>query len=266
MIKVRFGRGKENASLHPLSEKEIQKKLYGAFTGSIKTTSEETPAAEPRWARETPPPKERVAIKKPSSFPWKKVGLALVEIAEAVGGTIKRLLPKLSTKWSIGAGIVIALFLGIHTLNIYRATAMKNPKLVAVPPRASEAPAGPNETRPETEAGPSSAPVLSRASRRTRTLSQKSPLGIAHAPAPKKPYVIQVATYAAPWDAQRLSDQMTQAGFQSFVQSATRSGGRTFYLVFLGRYGTSQEAEAQIKEFRNKSIAKDFPDSFVRVL
>ncbi len=265
MIKVRFGRRKEDAGLHPLSEKEIQKKLYGAFTGSIKTTAEETPAAEPRWAGEAPPPKERVAIRKPSSFPWKKVGLALVEIAEAVGGTIKRLLPKLSANWSIGAGIVIALFLGIHTLNIYRATAMKNPKLVAVPPRASEAPAAPKETRPETEAGPS-APVVSPASRKIRTRSQKSSLSITHTPAPKKHYVIQVATYANPGDAQRLSDQMTQAGFQSFVQSATRSGGRTFYLVFLGQYGTSQEAEVQLKEFRNQSLAKDFPDSFIRVL
>lgn len=259
MIKVRFGRRKEDAGLHPLSEKEIQKKLYGAYSESIKAPVEEQPpAAEPRWAGEAPA-KERVAIKKPSSFPWKKIASALIEILDAVGGTLKRFLPKLSTKWSMGTGILIALFLSIHALNLYRAQAMRNPTSNPVAPKNL------SEPRPEPETQPS-APPFSRSPRRILTAAQKSPLPSASLPAPKKSYVIQVATYANSGDAERLSDQMTQAGFQSFVQFATRSGGRTFYLVFLGRYGTSQEAEARLKEFRNQSIAQDFPDSFIRIL
>ncbi len=265
MIKIRLGRRRDDSSLRPLSEKEIQKRLYGSFFEET-TKTQEPPPVEPAWNEpvrkaQKDEPRVSVTVKKPAApprlkpsfkFPWKEIASVLSEVASALMGTARRFLPKISNKWVIGVAIVVALFAGIHVLNIYRANAMKAPKISAAEPMPTAAVSFPEEPL-EGVSEPPDSPL-------------EPPTPAAPKVQVKKPYVVQVATYANQRDAERLTDQISGSGFSAFVYTSGRPGGKTFYLVCLGRFETFQEAQAQFKSFKDKSLAKDFPDSFVRVL
>jgi len=235
MIKVRIGRESQE-SLRPLTEKEIQKKLYGAYAESVPLEEERV---EPkRLDLRGPKEKKKIA--------WRKLLAPAGKIVSFIWKAAKRV-EKIPARWGVGFFSVVLVFLAIHALNAYRTQAMKVPR-----PAPEAAPLEPvvSEAREEINLPP---PVL-------------KPVAAIPLKPPKKPYAIQVATYAAQRDAQRLAEQMKEAGFSAFIQPSSRPNGKTFYLVFLGRFATFREAEAKFKEFHRNPLAGDFEDSFIRML
>lgn len=250
LMKLRIGRKRDEASLRPLTEKEIQKRLYGAYQeeGGLKEEIESI-LAEPRR-------KEKGFVfspEKKASFrrAWQK---GVSSFAKAFAGFAKfsaKFLQKTASGWGAGILIVALLFLGIHVLNGYRVKAMK-----ASRPQKQQPPA---QTR-FVEAGSGEVPA------------SVAPLPTVQAPppppppSPRKPYVIQVCTYANQTDAEGLAEKMRAANLPAFVEPMGRTNGKTFYPVFLGRFETFREAQAKLKEFRGRPVSGDFQDSFIRTL
>lgn len=80
-------------------------------------------------------------------------------------------------------------------------------------------------------------------------------------------YVIQVATYAVLEDANRVIQNIKQAGFNAFLKKQVRnSTGHAFYPVFLGRFESSALAQQALNRFRKSSVARPYQDSFIRTL
>jgi len=273
MIKSIPGERKTEDSLRPLTEREIQQKLYGSYfpeqTAVKEIGKEETP--ETSWKKrplfETSQKRRsltlpRIAVK----FPWAAVLSLIRRALSRFWSLAKFLFPKVATGWGAGILIVVAVFLGIHSLNAYRATAMKNSKVLSRPdaPRKREVqrprreikqgvPAVVTPAWPANMAPPTPQIQAPRMPEPTSALADKS-------------YVVQVCTYGREEDARRLVKQLTQTNLRAFFQPFQRPNGRTFYLVFLGRFKSFSEARAKLKDFQGKPVAKDFPDSFVRNL
>lgn len=262
MIKVRRGKGGEE-SLRPLTEKDIQKKLYGAYSESIEVQEkpEETKwfphsqknkrkATLPHWKISLPP------------LPWKKFISVFWSGLRSILNFSILLLGKIPTRLGIGFFSIIVIFLAVHALNAYRTAAMKAPA-----PSLAEQEVQPvvNEAQEEPEPGRVGTPPAVTAPIITQKAVKKFPVSTG-ASIGRKPYVIQVATYANSNDAERLAQELKEARFVAFVQPFNRQNGKTFYLVFLGRFKSFQEAEAKYKEFHEKPVAKNFKDSFIRML
>ena len=272
VMRLRIGRKKNEGSLRPLTEKEIQKKLYGAFQeeneGSLKDEIESILAEPPRRKEKKVvfgPPK-KISFSFPS-FPWKKVFSILWKGLGALLKFSRSLLAKTATGWGLGLLIVALLFLAIHVLNVYRAKAMKAPRPAAVrsEPLPRRRPSHPVVERREV---PSEASEEAPVKKETPIVAEPAPPPPVR-PAPPssdKPYVIQVCTYASQMDAERLTEKMKAAGLPAFSKSMGRANGKIFYPVFLGRFETFPEAQARLKEFRQKQVSKDFQDSFIRTL
>lgn len=148
----------------------------------------------------------------------------------------------------ISGAVLASLMFGIHHLNSSREQAMKShrpaPPVVEAPPMTIvEEP--PQAVVPEK-------PVLSAPSARETEEDL--------------PYVIQAATYASSKDAEDLMSRFQQEGLNAFVKPLKRSGGKTYYCVFLGRFKDYRDAEAKLSEFKKKTSAQPFQDAFVRTL
>lgn len=266
-MKVHLGKKRESDSLRPLSEKEIQKKLYGDYY-------EETVLKE-RIDSEFVDPLRKARVEAPSSlpkkmgvyFPWEKTFSVLAPAGQFIWSLVGGLLGRKNLGW-VSAGVgVLALFLGVHFLNLYRTTAMKNPAKPinrAVEIKKEEPPL-PEKTSPALE-GES---VL--------VLTPPTPAANPPAPPPPAPppvldqpqekiFVVQVCTYARKEDADRLAEKMSQSGFPAFVRAFHRESGKTFYPVFLGASKTYRDAQAKLEEFRTHPISQDFQDIFIRSL
>lgn len=252
MMKVRLGRSKEGVSLRPLTEKEIQQRLYGKYAqgeSGLKERMEEAEFLNPSRKEKTfildPEVKiPSVSLSKVwSSIPWREVSSLLLKGFQALGAFLGTFFQKAATGWGVSILVVVSLFLAIHALNSYRATAMKISRPV---PRV--------EALPEV-AAPFPVPAV------------KPPVPNNVPPTPvEKPYVVQVCSYDRPSDAERLVEEMVGANLPAFAQPLRRTSGKVFYPVFLGRFETPQEAQSALREFLKKPIAKDFSDSFVRSL
>lgn len=269
MIKVHLGRKKSEEGLRPLSEKEIQHRLYGAYQQG------------------EPPLKERIEAEfldplrkeKPFSFPggstskaspsgsWKNGAKTFGRGILGTGGFLRSAVGRVGGKgvrWLILVVAAAILFLGVYALNLYRTEAMKNAKPPVSPPQ---------RVRPLRI----TAVKLSPAESPKEVAQQELPV-VPEAPAPErvetpalalpeeKPYVVQICTYAREGDARELVGRMVEAGLSAFVKPLKRGNGKTFYPVFLGRYRTQQEAQQKLQEFRRQPMARDFPDIFVRSL
>ncbi len=294
MIKVRFGKRKRDEMLRPLSEKEIQEKLYGAFhveedsrdegnSRGFQALLEERPvkvAERPSGAIIAPPKREKASFR---SF-WSKLSPILSKIFKFVWNVLKAFLTalwnfgkvlfkKLTTRWGASILAVTLLFVAIQSLNAYRAGAMK------AAPKTSFGIAAPRKTvsTPALSSGTSSSKQTSLNSQETvlRPVSESTGPEVGSAvgrnepptiPSFLKPYVIQICSYAREEDADRLTRQMTDSRWPAFYQQVDRASGKAFYLVFLGRFETFREAQSKLDEFRKDPIAKDFADSFVRSL
>ena len=295
MMKVRLGNKKEKSSLRPLTEKEIQKKLYGTLLDS----SQEEPAPpwveSPRRERErssattVKSKKIRISLPKVSIpkvvIPWARIGSGLAIFSKGVFSFTQGFFIRVARGWGLGVIAVVLLFVVVHSLNSYRTTAMKSvrPRQTQtieilrkkrVPKkRVKPAVQAPEETAiQETQ----SDPPVKREVLPSLVLVPPVMNMIRDPRPPKQPvvsetttenrYVIQVCTYSSEEDARQLVEQMKGLGFSAFVHSLARANGKTFYLVFLGRFDSFREAQARLKEFRSQPVAKDFPDSFIREL
>ena len=282
LMKVRLGRRRDRENLRPLTEKEIQKKLYGGYVeaplppeSSEPLRVEFPPAFKKGKTRPALPSKiKKIRI----SIPWGKIVSAFAVGFKATFSATRILVSRIATGWGLGILVAALLFVGIHSLNNYRTAAMK-----AAKPRRPEMvqrvfkrkvrtpekfpsplqPATPEAKQPAKREEKVSSPVLP--SPAAVNVVKEPPIAL---PPPEtgKPYVIQVCTYANENDANKLVNQMKQAGLPAFAQSLARTNGKTFYLVFLGRFETFREAQVKLKAFRSEPLARDFPDSFVREL
>lgn len=80
----------------------------------------------------------------------------------------------------------------------------------------------------------------------------------------KKFYTIQLVVYDDPRITQRLVDSLKSKNLDAFTRAIKTSRGKDRYLVFLGHYRTYQEAESELSRYRKANLLATFPDSFVR--
>lgn len=168
--------------------------------------------------------------------------------------------------WLGAVSFLAAIFMAIHILNIHREKAMK------AAPKAA-----PTETAEETDL---SLPpeLLSETAETPQAPKKGKKPGIV--PKPEwgqspvfsepvqeiKPYVVQVATYVGPRDAERMAALIQGEGFPAFVQELRRQNGKVYHCVFIGRFKDYREAESALESFRRKEMAQPFQDAFVRTM
>lgn len=250
-MKIHLGKKRGEDQLRPLTEQEIQERLYGRYLGAGEVKE--------KLDIEFLPPggKERPFFfgsgrRPPLSFPWREWLLSGQRRGEAVWNGLKSLLDR--TGRGVGMGLLVlgTLFVAVHTLNTYRGKAIQEQK---TRPRG-ESPESPLK-RPE---------VVPSLVAKTVIAPPPPPVENTVAPGPERGYAVQICTYAREEDAGRLVRAIQEAQFPAFVQPMERTNGKTFYPVFIGRFQTYQEAQKQLQEFRSKPISNDFPDSFVRTI
>ncbi|MDP3919570.1 MAG: SPOR domain-containing protein [Candidatus Omnitrophota bacterium] len=164
--------------------------------------------------------------------------------------------------WMAGLALVFCLFMGIHILNVQREKAMRSSAGVsAVAPKF--------ERRTTVNAAESPLVAITGQEETVEIAQSESEEELdasVSGDSPALPYVIQVATYVGPQDAARVSEDLSEAKFPGFVQKLSRSGGRVYYSVFLGRYATFQEAQNKLVQFRKHRASRPFSDAFIRSL
>lgn len=181
--------------------------------------------------------------------------------------------------WTAGAAALFSIFMGIHLLNVRREEAMKAPQKPAVKKALPESSSAAQTTvpakvikpegetlsaaTPETKAAPAQASASE-----TKTEKKPEPASSsASAPAAGKGrYVIQIATFAGPNDAERVQKTLKGAELPVFLKALTRPSGRVYYSVFMGRYATFDEAQAGFEFFRKNEAGKSFQDAFIRTI
>ena len=201
--------------------------------------------------------------------------------------------------WLTALGLLAAVFIGIHILNLRREVAMnqaprlakdsnpaRKPKVYqSLFPSLTVLPMADPQSAKQESGGQANEPVGSKENERkidneaqkgsTESAASGPQSNISSVPltrekvdeeASQKGIVIQVATFAMEQDAQKLASRLKQEQLRSFVRSLSRQGGRAYYCVFIGNFKTHREAEAMLGEFRKREIAKSFKDAFIRSL
>lgn len=207
--------------------------------------------------------------------------------------------PKIRTAlyWLLGAGVLVSLFFGVHLLNVQREAAMKSPikkKEVSAPkverPAAEAAVVTTelvrSEQRTATPVNTSSNASIDNSRTdssepRNESVANESSVEPARVESTAANasvdnalietqssgrYVIQVATYAGPNDANRMREQFADAGIPVFVQSLSRPSGKVYYSLFLGRFKSYSEAQSQFEKFKGLESSRPFKDAFIRTL
>lgn len=171
--------------------------------------------------------------------------------------------------WTLGIGIIVFLFVGIHILNLKREVAMKHPKKISVTkPVKKKKDIIPQQVAVQTLAAETAA-VSETDTQNGSTVSSLDTAAAetpAQTPAVQKGQVIQIATFAVLSDAEKLVAKLKLEGWPCFAKPLVRSGGKTYFCVFLGAFKTYQEAETKLAEFKKKEISKSFQDAFIRSL
>ncbi len=220
---------------------------------------------------------------------FKGVLTLIAQIFVTVIGIVSQLFLKIDFKnprvrrafsWTFGIGLLVFLLAGIHLLNVKREIAMKHPRAVPVKPKQhrqkQQIPAQVTSQALLSEAataenGEAQAPSTTAAGVTTAATGTPAAVtGAETAPAESAAnihgQVIQIATFAAQADADKLVERLKADTWKCFVKPLVRAGGRTYYCVFLGPYKTYQEAETKLNSFKKKEIAKSFQDAFIRSL
>ncbi len=178
--------------------------------------------------------------------------------------------------WTLGVGVLVFLLVGIHILNLKREIAMRHPKKVSIskvsPKKVKDV--IPQQVAAQTIAGDSlPESVLNPVEKNSHSvISQVSDADSSHSEildetvSLQKGQVIQIATFATLSDADKLVSKLKQSGWPCFAKPLVRSGGKTYFCVFLGAFKTYQEAEIKLAEFKKKEISKPFQDAFIRSL
>lgn len=267
MIKVRLGNKRGADCLRPLTEKEIQQKLYGDYQEEpVLKEKINAEFLDPLRKDPSVRPEPKLKNNPGASLPWKTIGLSLVTLALGIWGVLKKIAHRKTMGWVVLGVVAVSLFLAVNTLNLYRTQAMKNPK----PPSQVLQPLEKSPLR-RVASRREEVPVLAPQAGAIPAPEAKAP-EIITGPASgtsvpaEKAFVVQVATYARQTDSERVVKQMIEAGLPSFGKPLRRTGGKVFQLVFLGPFKTFGDAQAQLKKFRALPVSQNFPDSFVRSL
>ncbi|MFA6601190.1 MAG: SPOR domain-containing protein, partial [Candidatus Omnitrophota bacterium] len=161
--------------------------------------------------------------------------------------------------WISVGGLMVVVFLAIHTLNVNREAAMKVPVKTV---RVVEAPKS-----PEPETAPAAAEAQTpQEAKRAQALASES----AAAAVPSQPqreltgYGVQVATYVNQEDSAQVLAKFEQAGFSAYVKTQARPEGKHFYSVFLGPFETYRTAQEELAKFKKRDVSKPFQDAFIR--
>lgn len=182
--------------------------------------------------------------------------------------------------WVAGAAALFSVFMGIHLLNVRREEAMKAPpkisktvKKEAAAKKASsaevkKAAAVPVKASPEVlspaSSESSSSPAKKEEAQAKEAAAAASPSGTTAGASGR--YVIQIATFAGPNDAERVQKTLKAAELPVFVKALTRPSGRVYYSVFMGRYASFDEAQDGYDLFRKNESGKGFQDAFIRTI
>lgn len=184
--------------------------------------------------------------------------------------------------WTAGAAALFSIFMGIHLLNVRREEAMKAPPKMVSKAAKKETPVKKTPAAEVKKAAPSTAvrqsdEALTPATPETPASAEKpavqpkaqTPAADSSAAAPAAGtgrYVIQVATFAGPNDAERVQKSLKAAQLPVFVKALTRPSGRVYYSVFMGRYATFDDAQDGFEIFRKNEAGKAFEDAFIRTI
>ena len=201
-------------------------------------------------------------------------------------------------RFAYGVGIfalLAFLFGSIQSLNGKREAAMKNPpkpavrKIHASAPKQAKAAASKKQEQkktveaqktPASETPQNTADSKASAAKTSKKESKPAtdgkavetkdsnpaavPAAVGPAPSSQGNYSIQIATFAAREDAEKLTSALTAQQFETFIKPLNRPGGRVYYCVFVGHYPSSAEGEKKLEDFKKKDVAKPFQDAFVR--
>lgn len=213
-----------------------------------------------------------------------KKGLALSGAASSLGqGVLKILFTVLngivailrSINWRVfgnktflsWAGIIIVLglvFGGIHYLNVMRETAIKNPpkKIISAPVSVTTQASVPNVQETKSQSATTKQSKESPISKPTEAQTPGTQLASGDGR-----FVIQIATYLNQADADRVADKLEkESASPAFSKELGRSGAKTYYGVFIGRFKDYKEAQQALAKFQKKASAKTFTDAFIRTL
>ena len=181
--------------------------------------------------------------------------------------------------WTFGGIVLVALLFSVHLLNVKREKAMKEsrskPAVLQQRPRKL-APAKKAEEAAEVPAAvQSDAPAASVAAVAVQAERPLKPV-TAQTAVPKTAaadnlegdgkFVIQVATYVIQDDANRLRDDLLKIKIPAFVKGLSRSSGKIYYSVFLGRFSNYKRAQETLSTFKKSDLARSFKDAFIRTL
>lgn len=159
--------------------------------------------------------------------------------------------------------IVLSVFLGIHFLNLNREQAMKRSRQsnASIPVAAIEK--IPGTAASTVNIAEDNATPLSPVSIDKNLPPSSQGIGVKE---PEGRFVIQVCTYANESDAKRLLTRIQGEKYPTFIKRMNRSGGKRYYLVFIGGYRDVGEAKRTLADFQKRDIARPFKDAFVRTL
>jgi len=173
--------------------------------------------------------------------------------------------------WGSGVVMLVLLLAAIQGLNSRREIAMKTS--VPKAPKKISAKAAPKiaalpvlETSEERDGG--TAVIAARndtplTPAKKETVAEKKS---AAADVSNGRFVIQVATYVIRDDANRLLKDLQKIETKSFVKGLSRSSGKTYYSVFLGRFESFQAGQQALAKFKKSDLSRSFKDAFIRTL
>ncbi len=184
--------------------------------------------------------------------------------------------------WSFGIAALLALLFSVHVLNVRREQAMKEARVhrpaamakkikiqkkvvlqaVTEEPSVKTAPAAVDQVLPESESIAQQQVQTEPAAETVSPKEQKPALRSEG----KGKFVIQVATYVIEDDANQLRVDVRKIHISAFVKGLTRSSGKTYYSVFLGRFETFKSAQETLSNFKKSDVARSFNDAFIRTL
>lgn len=174
----------------------------------------------------------------------------------------------------MAAVFLISILLGIHLLNVRREGAMRTPAKSVTRPAETLAAIKASETeklkKPVSSDLDSSVLIPAAGAEENAgaesVKSGESLNGSSKLTAKEAPYVIQIATFAFDADGKRLKDKFQDQGLRSFVKTLKRADGKAYYSVFIGRFKTYSDAQAELANFKKKDLSRPFEDAFIRTL
>ncbi len=201
-----------------------------------------------------------VSVKEAGSFLiW------FIKLAVAGFQSFIAFLSKGQNRYWFGGFIFITVLLGsIHYLNVQREIAMKTtrPRQAIPSLQARTVSAEPFHSTQTSISSTSPLSTVETGESRSGVVSSAPSLGGES----EGMFVIQIVTYANPADATNLAVRLKHEGFPALVKQFTRSTGKVYHTVFVGRFKSYRDAQEILVRFQKKEMAKPFQDAFIRTL